>query len=117
MTLTDIQHDAKGRTSAHLPEVFLISSRTLYTLQIHAKVRSEEGEGKKDDGNGGEDEDGLVLRVSHDGELVLLDGSELEQLFRGCQKERFLIHTGLKGEEGERGGGFLQCSKTPASRQ
>ena len=48
--------------------------------EVHAVVRSEEGEGEEDDGDAGEDEDGAVLAVRDDGELVLFDGAELEEL-------------------------------------
>lgn len=51
--------------------------------KVHAVVGGEEGEGEEDDGNASEDEDGAILAVGDDGEFVLFDGAELEELAGG----------------------------------
>ena len=80
---TDKQHNQKRDAAAHLPEIPLREVRVDDARQVHAVVGGEEGEGEEDDGDAGEDEDGAVLGVGDDGELVLLDGAELEELERG----------------------------------
>lgn len=74
----DEQDEPNGATDG--PEISLAAISIHYALEVHAKVRSEEGEREKDDGDAGEDEDGVVLGVGDDGEFVLLDGFELEKL-------------------------------------
>ena len=80
---TDKEHDQKRHATAHLPEIFLGEVCVDDTGQVHAVVGGEEGEGEEDDSDAGEDEDGAVLGVGDDGELVLLNGAELEQLEGG----------------------------------
>jgi hypothetical protein len=58
------------------PFVFIVAD----SFEAHAKVTGEEREGKEYDGDDGEYKNGLVLAVSNDSQLVLLDGSDLEQL-------------------------------------
>lgn len=68
------------QTAAHFPEVGLVVVCAGDALEVHAVVGGEEGEGEEDDGDAGEDDDGAVLAVGGDGEFVLFDGAELEEL-------------------------------------
>ena len=74
----DKQHDHyhEPREAAGQPEVSLVVLGIGDASQVHAEVRREEGEGQEDGGDDGEKENGLVLVVRHDCELVLLDGPQ-----------------------------------------
>ena len=80
---THKEHNQKRHAPAHLPEIFLGEVCIDDVGQVHAVVGGEEGEREEDDGYAGEDEDGAVLGVGDDGELILLDGAELEELEGG----------------------------------
>lgn len=55
-------------------------------MEVHAEIGSEKREREENDGDASEDEDGVILGVGDDGQLVLLDGFELEKLsFEKCQ--------------------------------
>lgn len=75
-------HDEANAT-ADAPEVGLVLLGVHYTLQVHAKVGGEEGEGQEDDGDAGEEEDGLVLAVGDNGHFVLFNGAQLEKFGEG----------------------------------
>ena len=74
------EDDDKSQDATHLPEPLLVARKVGHALEVHAEVAREERERQEDDCDGSENEDGLVLAVSHDGEFVLLDGFELEEL-------------------------------------
>lgn len=74
------QYDCEGDAAADSPEVALRQGRVDDALEVHAVVGGEEGEGEEDGSDAGEDEDGFVLGVGDDGEFVLFDGAELEEL-------------------------------------
>lgn len=80
---TNKQHDQKRDTATHLPEMALREIGIDDAGEVHAVVGGEEGEREEDDGHAGEDEDGAVLAVGDDGEFVLFDGAELEELREG----------------------------------
>ncbi len=73
----------KGCTAANLPKPPFILIRRSDTRDIHPVVGREEGKGQEHDGDTREDEDGFVLGVRDDGEFVLLNGAELEELAGG----------------------------------
>ena len=77
---TNKQHDQERNAAANFPEVLFREVRIDDSGKIHAVIGGKEGEGKEDDGDAGQDEDGPVLAVGADGELVLLDGAQLEEL-------------------------------------
>lgn len=74
------QHDQERSAATHLPEIALGFGGADDSGEVHAVVGCEEGEWQEDDGHAGEDEDGFVLRVGDDGEFVLFDVAELEEL-------------------------------------
>lgn len=67
--------------STHSPKISFAAIGIHNALEVHAEVRGEKRQGEEDDGDAGEDEDGVVLGVGDDGEFVLLDGFELEELY------------------------------------
>lgn len=75
------QEKPNGSTDG--PEIAFAARGVDDALEVHAEIGSEEGEGEEDDGHAGEDEDGFVLGVGDDGEFVLFDGFELEELLCG----------------------------------
>lgn len=72
--------DSKRSGPADFPEIALRLCRIDKVGKVHAVVAGEEGEGEEDDCDDGEDHDGFVLGFGDDGEFVLLDGTELEEL-------------------------------------
>ena len=97
---THKQHDQKRHAAAHLPEMLLGEVCIDDVGQVHAVVGGEEGEWEEDDGDAGEDEDGAILGVGDDGELVLLDGAELEELEGGGLVEGVLCVWAKVGRHG-----------------
>jgi hypothetical protein len=76
------KYKSKAQGAACLPEKSLVAGNIvrIQVGKVHAKIGGEEGQGQENDGDGGEDQNGLVLAVCSDGEFVLLDGAELEEL-------------------------------------
>jgi hypothetical protein len=70
---TNKQNNKKRDRATDLPEKRLVLPSVGYALEVHAEIGREEGERQEDDGDAGEQEDGFILAVGHDGELVLLD--------------------------------------------
>lgn len=75
-------HDEEGDASADLPKISFALAGARNALEVHAEIGGEEGQGQKDDGDAGEDEDGAVVGLGEDGDFVLLDGAELVVLQR-----------------------------------
>ena len=73
-------HNKDRDATANSPEIALRSVCIGNASEVHPEVRCEEGQGKKDDGHHGEDEDRFVVRLGDDGKFVLFDGAELEEL-------------------------------------
>jgi hypothetical protein len=50
------------------------------TLEIHTKIRRKERQGQENDGDRGEDEYGLLFGIGNDGQLILFNRAQLEEL-------------------------------------
>lgn len=74
-------HNPRSRASTDLPKIPLSFIRIHNPLQVHPKVRGEEGQGQKDYCDDCEEQDGLVVGFGSEREGVLFDGFELEILF------------------------------------
>lgn len=72
--------DEQSRRAAHLPKVAFSFDRVDDAAKIHAVVAGEERQREEDYSHDGENHDSFVLRVGNDGEFVLLDRAELEEL-------------------------------------
>ena len=71
--------DQKCYRSAYFPKPpFVLIDADAF--EVHTKITRKEREGKEYDGNDSENKNGLVLAISDDSKLILLDGSDLEEL-------------------------------------
>lgn len=79
------QHNCKANRATKLPEVLFGLICLGDTLEVHAEVAGEEGEWKENNSNAGKEKNCLVLVVGNNGKLILLNGSQLEQLRVGSE--------------------------------
>ena len=75
------QNDYKSQRAANFPEISLGVIRINDIFEVHAKIRREEGEGQENDRDAREYQNGFILGVGGEGEVVLFDRAKLEQLY------------------------------------
>jgi len=83
------EYNKESGSPTNLPKPAFVLVGSSDACEVHAVVRSEEREGQKHDGDASEDEDSFVLGVGDDGEFVLLNGAQLEQLEGGSVRLRW----------------------------
>jgi hypothetical protein len=74
------KNNAKGNRAAHFPEIRHRCRGVDDALEVHAVVAGEKRERQKDDSDAGENQDCFVLDICYNSQLILFDGTQLEEL-------------------------------------